>query len=64
MDFVLYSVIATVYIMVIHFALAIKKEFYLFLMIGCFVLGGVVGWWFQSWEIGLILAIVLSLVFY
>jgi len=64
MDFVLYSVIATVYIMVIHFALSIKKEFYLFLMIGCFALGAVVGWWYQSWETGLILAIILSLIFY
>jgi hypothetical protein len=64
MDFVLYAIIAAVYIMVIHFALAIKKEFYLFLMIGCFVFGGVVGWWFESWEIGLIVAFTLSLIFY
>lgn len=64
MDFLLYSIIATVYIMVIHFALAIKKEFYLFLMIGCFVFGAVIGWWYQSWETGLIVGIILSLVFY
>jgi cell division protein FtsX len=64
MDFVLYSVIASVYIMVVYLAIVIKREFYLFLMIGCFVFGAVIGWWYQSWEIGLIVAIVLSLIFY
>jgi hypothetical protein len=58
-----YLVFSAIYIMVIHFALAIKKEFNLFLMIGCFVLGGIIGW-YQSWETGLIVAIVLSLIFY
>lgn len=64
MDFFIYTVLATVYIMVVHFAFSVKKEFYLFLMIAGFVFGGLVGWWFNSWEMGLVISIIFSLIFY
>jgi hypothetical protein len=64
MDFLLYIVFSAVYIMVIHFAVAIKDQFNLFLMISCFVFGAVIGWFFHGYEIGFILAIVLSLLFW
>jgi hypothetical protein len=61
MDFFTYGIISTVIIMVIHFAIGIKKEFNLFLMIACFAIGGAVGFFFKSYEIGFILSLVLSL---
>lgn len=64
MDFFLFIILSAVYIMTIHFAIAIKKEFELFLMVGCFVLGAAVGWYMKSYEMGFVLAIVLSLVFW
>jgi uncharacterized membrane protein (UPF0136 family) len=48
--------------MVIHFAIAIKREFDLFIMIVLFVIGGVVGWYMQSYEMGFVVGVVLSLV--
>ena len=64
MDIFFYGVIVAIYIMVIHFALAIKNEFNLFLMITYFVIGGVVGWFMQSYEMGLVVGVVLSLIFW
>lgn len=50
--------------MVMHFAVAIKKEFDLFLMIGLFVVSGVVGWFLHSYEFAFGMGIVLTLLFY
>ncbi len=62
MDFFLFLVFSAIYIMVIHFAIAIKREFDLFIMIVLFVIGGVVGWYMQSYEMGFVVGVVLSLV--
>lgn len=63
MDLTLYIIFSAVFIMVIHFAFGIKN-FNLFLMIGYFVLGGFIGFWFKSAEMGFIVAVVLSLIFF
>ncbi len=43
MDLVAYSVFTFFYIMIIHFAIGISNEFKLFLMIGLFIVGAVLG---------------------
>lgn len=64
MDLFLYVVLSAVYIMLIHFAVAIRNQFNLFLMIGLFLLGGVIGWQMQSFELGFVFAVVASLIFW
>ncbi len=64
MDLFLFILFSAGYIMIVHFAMAIKKEFNLFLIIGYFILAGVIGWWMKSYEMGLVVGVVLSLVFY
>lgn len=59
-----YGVMVAIYIMVIHFALSIKNEFNLFLTILYFIIGGVVGWFMQSYEMGFVIGVVLSLIFW
>ncbi len=61
---IMYIVFAAVYIMFTHFAIGIKNEFNIFLMVIYFVLGGFVGGWFHSYEAGLALSIILSLIFF
>lgn len=63
MDLIFYIIFSAIYIMVIHFAFGIKN-FNLFLMIGYFVLGGLIGFWSKSYEIGLVVAVILSLIFF
>lgn len=60
----LYIVLAAVFIMVIHFALAIGNEFNLYLMTALFFFAGVIGWWMHSYEAALVLGIILSLLFW
>lgn len=63
-SFFTFVVLSAVFIMVIHFAVGIRNEFNTFLMIGYFVFGGFIGWWFRSYESGLVLAIILTLLFW
>ncbi len=64
MDLMFYIVASGVYIMFIHFAVAIKNQFNVFLMIGVFALGGLIGGLMGSYEIGFVVALILSLVFW
>jgi len=64
MDILFYIVASVVYIMTIHFAIAIKGQFNLFLMAGIFVFGGVVGLYLGSLGAGFVGAVVLSLIFW
>ena len=64
MDLFFYIIASAIFILTIHFALAIRKQFNVFLMGGFFVIGYVVGWFLQSLEIGFVIAVVLSLVFW
>ena len=61
MDLLFYIIASAVYIMFIHFALAIKDQFNIFLMGGIFILGGVIGAYLNSLEMGFIGAVILSL---
>jgi hypothetical protein len=49
------------FVMFMHFAVGTSKGFDLFLMVGVFVFGGVIGWFFQAYELGLIFAVITSL---
>ena len=49
--------------MTIHFAFGIRKYFDLHVMIALFIIGLVVGFVMKSYETGLVLSIILSLVF-
>jgi len=64
MDLFLYCIFSLFYIMVIHFAIAVRKEFNLFLMTGIFVLGGILGMYLGAYEVGLVGAVILSLLFW
>ncbi len=64
MDLFIYCIFSLFYVMVIHMAIAVRKEFNLFLMTGIFVLCGAVGWYLQSYEVGFAGAIILSLIFW
>jgi len=61
MDLFLYILFSAVYIMVIHFAMAIRKQFDLFQVISAFVLGGIIGAAMESYEMGFVAGVVLSL---
>lgn len=60
-DIIFYVVASAVYIMTIHFAISIKKEFKLNLMVTCFVLGFVIGFFIHNLTFGFVAAIILSL---
>lgn len=62
--FFLYIFFAAVYIMTIHLAIAIGDQFNIFLMAGLFVLGAVIGFFLQSYELGFVFAMISSLVFW
>jgi len=64
MDLFLFILLSSLYIMTIHFAVAIKNQFNLFLMIGIFIFGGIIGYLMKSYEMGFVTAIVLSLIFW
>lgn len=64
MDLFVYIVGSVVYVMTIHLAIAIRDQFNLFLMIGIFVFGGVLGYVLQSYAAGFVAAVVLSLIFW
>lgn len=62
-DLYLYLILSVVYIMILHFAVGIKN-FNIFLMSGYFIFGGIIGFFFHSYETGLAIAIILSLIFF
>lgn len=64
MDLFLYILVSTIYIMLIHFAMAIRNEFNVFLMTGIFVFTGVIGGLMQSYEMAFVAGIILSLLFW
>lgn len=64
MDLFMYAVFSLFYIIVIHFAIAVHKEFNLFLMTGIFVLAGALGFYLGSYEMSLAGAVILSLLFW
>lgn len=47
--------------MTVHFGLATKGQFNLFLIVGCFVVTGAIGGYLQSYDLAFVAGIVLSL---
>lgn len=62
MNLFMYCLLSIAVIMVMHFAFSIQN-FNFFLIIAYFVLGGVIGLWFNSYWMGLSISLVLSLLF-
>ncbi|MEI7653193.1 MAG: hypothetical protein WCJ70_02855 [bacterium] len=60
----LYIAASVLFIMVIHFAVGISKEFDTWIMTGIFVLGGVLGWYFEGYAIGFVFAVVFTFLFW
>jgi len=58
----IYITISLIYLAVIYFAIGIKGQFKSFILIGFFILGGIIGKELNNYETGLIIAIILSLV--
>jgi len=65
MDIISYCIFATIYIIIFNLALSGKQEmaFDFFLIIGTFGIGLGIGYFFNSYDIGFIIAIVLSFIF-
>ncbi|NTU46020.1 hypothetical protein HGA88_00140 [Candidatus Roizmanbacteria bacterium] len=64
MDLLLYSVLSFTYILIVHFGIGLKKDLELYLFTSFFVLCGVLGYFIHSYETGLVVAIILTLVFW
>ncbi len=60
-DILMYVIASAVYIMVIHFAIAINEDFKMHLLITTFVISGALGYYVCSLDIGFVLGVVLSL---
>ena len=65
MDLLYYIVFSAVYILLFELAINGKNEmgFDFFLMGGTFVLGGVIGHFFHSYDIGFVVAMVMSFLY-
>ena len=64
MDILAYIGFAFLYIMIIHFAIGISKEFSLSSIIAIFVIGGIIGYYLRSLEFGFSLAVFITLIFW
>jgi len=62
-DFYLYAVLSFLYIMVMHFAVNFGSEFNLMILVGIFVLAGILGYFVLGFETAFVLGVVLSLIF-
>lgn len=60
-----YIVFSAVYMLLFELALNLKNEmgFDFFLMAGTFVLGGIVGWYFNAYDMGFVVAMVMSFLY-
>ncbi|MFA9288301.1 MAG: hypothetical protein ACEQSA_00270 [Weeksellaceae bacterium] len=64
MDLFLYIVLSIAYIMTMHFAMGIAKDFNYMSQFPLFIFAGTVGWYLESYLAGFVLAIVLHLIFW
>lgn len=64
MSLFLYIIFSAVYLMTIHLAIAIRDHFNMFLMTGFFIMGGVVGYFLQSYEAGFAGAVIMTFLFW
>ena len=65
MDLMYYIVFSVVYILLFNMAINGDNEmgFNFFLMIGTFILGGAIGYFFNSYDIGFVVAMIMSFLF-
>lgn len=63
MDVLFYIGLSAVIIMIWHFAFGHPRNFGVMQMIGVFVLGGIAGYYMQSFETGILLSLVMALIF-
>lgn len=61
-DLFTYAVISLVYIMIMHFAVGIEGDFKIHIMLTIFIVGAAMGAYIHSYEFGLGVAILLSLI--
>jgi hypothetical protein len=62
MDLLFYSILSAGYIMIMHFAVAISKQFKLTSLFTIFIFGGIIGYFLKAYEFGFFIAVILSLV--
>ncbi len=60
----LYTIASIVFIMWIHFAIHIRREFALWAMAGVFVVGGCVGYFLDNMAVGFVFAVVCTFLFW
>lgn len=65
MDLITYVLCSFGFLIFWQLTLYMKNEmgFDFMLMAGTFVLGGILGWFLQTYEVGFVVAVVLSLIF-
>ncbi len=61
---IFYIVGSGIFIMWIHFAIHIRREFSIWVMLGIFVLGGVIGYLLGSMIVGFLFAMVFTFLFW
>lgn len=61
---VLYLAGSALFVMWIHFAIHIKREFSVWVMIGIFVLGGIIGYLMESMVVGFLFAMIVTFLFW
>lgn len=59
-----YIVGSGIFIMWVHFAIHIRREFSIWVMLGVFVLGGVIGYLLNSMIVGFLSAMVFTFLFW
>ncbi len=59
-----YIVGSGIFIMWVHFAIHIRREFSIWVMLGVFVLGGVIGYLLNSMIVGFLFAMVFTFLFW
>lgn len=59
-----YIVGSSLFIMAIHFAIHIRREFSIWVMIGIFFIGGVIGYMLDSMITGFLFAMVFTFLFW
>jgi hypothetical protein len=62
--FLLYIAASILFIMVIHFAVGISKEFDTWFMVGIFALGLSIGWALDSYPTGYVFAVIFTFLFW
>lgn len=61
---IFYIVGSGIFIMWVHFAIHIRREFSIWVMLGIFVLGGVIGYQLDSMIVGFLFAMVFTFLFW